>query len=97
MAGKPKLKISARLLRKKVRRGNGGSFGAKRQCRFSENPEAASCIDYKNIAFLKTFLTERGKILPSRISGNSAYYQRRLACEIKKARIMALLPFATYH
>jgi small subunit ribosomal protein S18 len=98
MAGKPKLKISARLLRKKVRRGGAStSFNTKRQCRFSENPEAASCIDYKNVAFLKTFLTERGKILPSRISGNSAYYQRKLACEIKLARIMALLPFSTYH
>lgn len=94
MARKPKLKISARLLRKKARR---NSFGTKRQCRFSSSPEAAAWIDYKNLAFLKTFLTERGKILPSRISGNSAFYQRMLAREIKKARVMAMLPFAAYH
>lgn len=94
MAKKPKLKISTRLLRKKARR---NSFGAKKHCRFDSNPELTAGIDFKNATFLKTFLTERGKILPSRISGNSAFYQRLLACEIKKARMMALLPFASHH
>ena len=94
MARKPKLKISTRLLRKKARR---NSFGAKKHCRFEANPELKASIDYKNATFLRTFLTERGKILPSRISGNSAFYQRLLAFEIKKARIMALLPFASHH
>ena len=50
-------------------------------------------INYKNVDFLRGFITERGKILPARISGNSVRYQRAVAGEIKKARIMALLPF----
>lgn len=94
MARKPKLKVSARLLKKKARR---GSFSGKKHCRFTHNEALAASIDYKNVPLLKSFLTERGKILPSRISGNSAYYQRLLAREIKKARSMALLPFAAYH
>lgn len=94
MAKKAKLRISTRLLRKKARR---SSFASKKHCRFAGNSEAASGIDYKNINLLKNFLTERGKILPSRISGNTSFYQRLLTREIKKARIMALLPFATNH
>lgn len=94
MARKPKLRISARLLRRKARRSGGG--GSK-QCRFTSNPELVEQIDYKNTPFLKYFLTERGKILPSRISGNSARYQRLVTNEIKKARVMALLPFAANH
>lgn len=50
-------------------------------------------IDYKDIETLSKFITERGKILPRRITGVSAYYQRRLAKAIKQARHMALLPF----
>ncbi len=94
MARKPKLRISARLLRRKARRSTGG---AGKQCRFLSNPELVKEIDYKNTPFLRYFLTERGKILPSRISGNSARYQRLLTAEIKKARIMGLLAFAANH
>lgn len=50
-------------------------------------------IDYKDIETLQKFITERGKILPRRITGVSAYYQRRLAKAIKRARHVALLPF----
>lgn len=50
-------------------------------------------IDYKDIETLSKFITERGKILPRRITGVSAYYQRRLAKAIKQARMVALLPF----
>lgn len=50
-------------------------------------------IDYKDIETLKRFITERGKILPRRITGASAYFQRRLATAIKQARYIALLPF----
>ena len=91
MAKKVRLKISGRLLRKKTRR---GGFAGKKQCRFSGNPELAATINYKNTNLLKSFLTERGKILPSRISGTSARFQRLIAGEIKKARTMALLPYA---
>lgn len=90
MARKLKLKVSTRLLRKKTRR-NG--FGGAKHCRFSASATLAASLDYKNVDLLKGFLTERGKILPSRISGNCARYQRQLAQEIKKARIMALLPY----
>lgn len=94
MAKKPKLKISTRLLRKKTRR---STFGGAKRCRFCSSKEALSGLDYKNSALLRNFLTERGKVLPSRISGNCALHQRRLANEIKKSRIVALLPFATHH
>ncbi len=90
MAKKIKLKISPRLLKKKARR---SSFGTRKSCRFSADPELVKLIDYKNVDFLKNFLTERGKILPSRISGNCARYQRAVAREIKKARTMALLSY----
>ena len=90
MTKKIKLKISARLLKKKFRK---KSAGTKKQCRFVNNQDMARDIDYKNTDLLGKFLTERGKILPSRISGNSSKYQRLVSKEIKKARIMALLPF----
>ncbi len=82
--------MSSRLLKKKARR---ASFSGSKQCRFKENAELAREINYKNADFLKQFLTERGKILPARISGTSTRYQRLLANEIKKARSMALLPY----
>lgn len=50
-------------------------------------------IDYKDVDTLSKFITERGKILPRRISGVSAYHQRLLSNAIKRARYMALLPF----
>jgi len=52
-------------------------------------------IDYKNVGLLRRFVTERGKILPRRTTGTSARYQRPLTTAIKRARIMALLPFVT--
>lgn len=90
MAKKIKLRMNDRLLKKRARR---ASFGSRKQCRFTENPDLVSEIDYKNADFLKQFLTERGKILASRISGTSCKYQRLVAREIKKARAMALLPY----
>lgn len=90
MTKKIKLKISARLAKKRSRRG----AGSGKQCRFKGNEEQIRNIDYKNATFLRSFLTERGKILPSRISGTSCRYQRKLAKEIRKARTMALLPYS---
>lgn len=90
MTKKIKLKISARLLKKKFRK---KATQSKKTCRFVNNPDMVQDIDYKNTNLLLKFLTERGKILPSRISGNSSKYQRLVSTEIKKARIMALLPF----
>lgn len=95
MTKKIKLKISARLVKKRTRRAAGASG---KQCRFCGSAEATLGIDYKNASFLRGFLTERGKILPSRISGNCKSHQRVLAREIRKARSIALLPYvAQYH
>ena len=52
-------------------------------------------IDYKDTAKLRRYVTERGKIVPRRISGTCAKHQRRLALEIKRARAICLLPFVT--
>ncbi|MGC2310275.1 MAG: 30S ribosomal protein S18 [Candidatus Babeliaceae bacterium] len=90
MVKKVKLKISTRLLRKRARR---SSFNNVKHCRFCANAAQEAVLDYKNSSLFKNFLTERGKILPSRISGNCAQHQRMLAHEIKKARTMALLPY----
>lgn len=50
-------------------------------------------IDYKDVKRLRTYLTERGKIMPRRVSGNCAYHQRQLTVAVKRARNIALLPF----
>jgi small subunit ribosomal protein S18 len=55
--------------------------------------ERATFIDYKEINRLRRFVTERGKILPRRVSGNCARHQRTLAVAIKRARELALLPY----
>jgi small subunit ribosomal protein S18 len=85
-----KLKISSRLLRKKARR---LSFVPKKHCRFCGSDEQSVMLDYKNSPLLRGFLTERGKILPSRISGTCARHQRELSSNIKKSRVMALIPY----
>jgi small subunit ribosomal protein S18 len=90
MTKKVKLKISARLVKKRSRR---YGFAGARNCRFCSNKEQLALIDFKNVQFLKGFITERGKILPARISGNCCLHQRSLAKEIKSARVMALLPY----
>lgn len=61
-------------------------------CRFCA--EKTLRIDYKNTRVLGSFITDRGKIIPSRITGNCARHQRRLTTAIKQARTIALLPFA---
>lgn len=63
----------------------------KKQCPFMA--AGVREIDYKDTDTLTKFITERGKILPRRITGVSAYFQKRLALAIKRARHMALLPF----
>lgn len=50
-------------------------------------------IDYKDVELLRKFITERGKILPRRITGLTSQQQRELTCSIKRARLLALLPF----
>lgn len=94
MTKKIKLKISARLMKKRTRR---ASSGTSKQCRFCGTEEQVQGIDYKNAGFLRGFLTERGKILPSRISGNCNLHQRQLAKEIRKSRCIALLPYTAQY
>lgn len=80
------------------RGGGGGGFGGGRRgfgrrkvCRFCADKTAK--IEYKDGGTLKLFLTERGKIIPRRISGNCAPHQRQVATAIKRARQVALLPY----
>lgn len=70
-------------------------FYRKKVCKFSA--EDVKEIDYKDVALLKGYITETGKIVPSRITGTSARYQRQLATAIKRARYLALLPFTDQH
>ena len=70
-------------------------FRRRKFCRFTA--EGVSEIDYKDVATLKTYTTESGKIVPSRITGTSAKYQRQLAVAIKRARYLALLPYTDLH
>lgn len=73
------------------KRGGGRGFGRKKVCRFCA--EKNSKVDFKDQATLKYFVTERGKIIPRRISGNCAKHQREVAVAIKRARGLALLPY----
>ncbi len=68
-----------------------GRRGKKRICSFCV--DKMETIDYKDVSRLRKYITERGKILPRRISGNCAKHQRLLTTAVKRARIMALLPF----
>ncbi|WP_022947777.1 30S ribosomal protein S18 [Methylohalobius crimeensis] len=67
----------------------------RKYCRFTA--EGVKEIDYKDLDTLKDFITETGKIVPSRITGTSARYQRQLATAIKRARYLALLPYCDSH
>ncbi len=70
-------------------------FRRKKFCRFTA--EGVKQIDYKDLNTLKNYVTETGKIVPSRITGTKARYQRQLALAIKRARYLALLPFSDAH
>lgn len=73
-------------------RGRRGNFVRKKMDRFSADPTLV--IDYKDPQLLRNFISERGKIVPSRLSGNIAKHQRQVAIAIKRARHLALIPFA---
>ncbi|MGI6392835.1 MAG: 30S ribosomal protein S18 [Candidatus Izemoplasmatales bacterium] len=63
----------------------------RKRCYFTDNK--ITYIDFKDCELLKRFISERGKILPRRVTGTKAYYQKHLAIAIKRARFMALLPY----
>ncbi|PTL82748.1 30S ribosomal protein S18 [Vitiosangium sp. GDMCC 1.1324] len=73
------------------KRGGGRGFGRKKVCRFCAEKNAK--VDFKDQATLKYFVTERGKIIPRRISGNCAKHQREVATAIKRSRGLAMLPY----
>jgi len=70
-------------------------FRRRKFCRFSA--EGIKEIDYKDLNLLKQYVSESGKIVPSRITGTSARYQRQLADAVKRARFLALLPYSDSH
>jgi small subunit ribosomal protein S18 len=91
-------------------KGKGGKFGAKGKdgrgqnrglfrrrkfCRFTA--EKIKQVDYKDIAILKDFINENGKIIPARITGTKARYQRQLSVAINRARFLALLHYTDLH
>ena len=67
----------------------------RKYCRFTA--EGIEEIDYKDLTLLKAYVTETGKIVPSRITGTKAKYQRQLATAIKRARFLSLLPYTDSH
>lgn len=70
-------------------------FRRRKYCRFTA--EGIEEVDYKDIDLLKDFVGETGKIIPSRITGTKARYQRQLSTAVKRARYLALLPYTDNH
>jgi len=70
-------------------------FRRRKYCRFTA--EGIKEIDYKDLDMLRNYITETGKIVPSRITGTKSNYQRQLATAVKRARFLALLPYTDKH
>ena len=70
-------------------------YRRRRYCRFSA--EGIKEVDYKDVDLLKDFINENGKIIPARITGTKARYQRQLTTAIKRARFLALMPYCDKH
>ncbi|HTD90681.1 MAG TPA: 30S ribosomal protein S18 [Burkholderiales bacterium] len=79
---------------KNKRRGN-ALFRRRKFCRFTA--EKITWIDYKDIALLKDFINENGKLIPARITGTKAKYQRQLGVAVKRARFLGLLHYTDLH
>jgi small subunit ribosomal protein S18 len=80
--------------RKKARKKSKKMFNRRKMCRFCADSNLP--VDYKDPRGLKFFITETGKMIPRRISGNCARHQRLVRTAIKRARHLALMPFSTY-
>lgn len=70
-------------------------FRRRKYCRFTV--EGITEVDYKDVELLKDFVGETGKIIPSRITGTKARYQRQLSTAVKRARFLALMPYSDNH
>ena len=92
----PKLKkLSKKKLPQRRLNNHVTLFRRKRFCKFTS--EGIDEIDYKDLETLKEYITETGKIVPSRVTGTKAKYQRQLATAIKRARFLSLLPYTDQH
>ena len=81
--------------RKPKRPAQAALFKRKKFCRFTA--EKVEWIDYKDVDVLKDFITEQGKVIPARLTGTQARYQRQLTTAIRRARFLALLPYTDNH
>ena len=88
-------KGKGKLNDKNKRRGGNALFRRRKFCRFTA--EKIKEIDYKDIGLLKDFINENGKLIPARITGTKARYQRQLGVAVKRARFLALLPYTDLH
>jgi small subunit ribosomal protein S18 len=68
------------------------TMGRRKQCKFCGDENLT--IDYKDAGLLKYFITDRGKLVPRRLSGNCAKHQREIAVAVNRARMLAIMPFA---
>lgn len=95
MTVKGRLRAKARKKARKVAKQKGGGFLRKKVCRFCADSTAE--IEYKDPKALRYFVTETGKLIPARISGNCAKHQRSITTAIKRARQLALMPYSSQH
>lgn len=95
MSVKARLRAKARKKARKVAKKRGGGFLRKKVCRFCADSKLA--IEYKEPKSLRYFITETGKMIPQRISGNCARHQRAVAMAVKRARQLALMPYTSHH
>ena len=94
-AARARAKAKAKLKGKGKDKRGGALFRRRKFCRFTA--EKVEWIDYKDVETLKDFVNETGKIIPARITGTAAGYQRQLSEAIKRARFLALLPYTDLH
>ena len=94
-AARARAKAKAKLKGKGRDKRGGALFRRRKFCRFTA--EKIAYVDYKDIGILKDFINENGKIIPARITGTKARYQRQLSVAIKRARFLALLPYTDVH
>ncbi|OQA34741.1 MAG: 30S ribosomal protein S18 [Betaproteobacteria bacterium ADurb.Bin341] len=79
----------------KKKKRSSGLFKRRKFCRFTA--EKVEQVDYKDIEVLKEFVTENFKLMPARLTGTKAGYQRQLSVAVKRARFLALLPYTDNH
>jgi small subunit ribosomal protein S18 len=95
MRGRGKVGAKGKDKRKDAERSFRPLFKRRKFCRFTA--EGIKEIDYKDVELLKDFINENGRIIPARITGTKAHYQRQLSAAIKRARFLALLPYTDLH